>query len=428
MTIAEREQQILRVKASSFQPELDEALEQALRTAVLRAVKTTLEAALDEEVKAELAKLAADRPRRSGYFQRGLDTQYGHLSDLRVPKLRRRNGEREWQILQRYQRGLGNLVNWLCCLYVMGLSLRDLQEALYFLIGHVLSRSAVNQVTLAVQAHLDTQRLAPLSRTPQILIIDGVWVEIQYTRDEFKEDRSGHLRQCRQAEERVVLAALAVWEDGSYEMLHYEIAPQEGEAEWSQFFEHLIERGLHPQTVQLVVSDGTLGLPKALHKHLPNAQQQRCITHKVRGIERYLSYVQLPPVDANGQPLQPDEAKRQRRFGITSEAYQIYEADTVEQAQQRLQQFVAKWERLEPKAVQVFQRDLDLTFTFYHFDPSLHRHIRTTNHLERLFREFRTKSDEIGAFPYETSCLTVFFLVIERDHAKHDRKSVAKNS
>ncbi|WP_176453092.1 hypothetical protein [Pseudanabaena sp. SR411] len=49
-----------------------------------------------------------------------------------------------------------------------------------------------------------------------------------------------------------------------------------------------------------------------------------------------------------------------------------------------------KWELLEPKSVQVFQRDLALTFTFYEFDPSLHRHIRTSNHLERLFREFRT--------------------------------------
>ena len=42
-------------------------------------------------------------------------------------------------------------------------------------------------------------------------------------------------------------------------------------------------------------------------------------------------------------------------------------------------------------------------------------------------REFRTKSDKIGAFPHETSCLTVFFLVVERDYAKHDRKSVAKS-
>ncbi|MEX0272677.1 transposase [Leptolyngbyaceae cyanobacterium UHCC 1019] len=180
---------------------MDEALEQALRKAVLDAVKTMLEASLEEGVKAELVKLGEDRPRRSGYFQRGLDTQYAHESNLRVPKLRRRNQEREGQILQRYQRGLGNLVNWLCCLYVMGLSLRDLQEALYFLIGHVLSRSAVNQVTLAVQAQLDTRRLAVIAQTPKIVIVDGVWVEIQYTQNDFKEDRSGHLRQCRQAEE-----------------------------------------------------------------------------------------------------------------------------------------------------------------------------------------------------------------------------------
>jgi len=428
MKIAEREQQILRVKATSFQPELDEALEQALQTAVLEAIKTTLETALDEEVKAELAKLSEDRPRRSGYFKRGLDTQYGHLEALRVPKLRRRNGEREWQILQRYQRELGNLLNWLCCVYVIGLSLRDLQEALYFLIGHVLSRTAVNKVTIAIQKQLDTRRLSKIGKTPKIIVVDGVWVDIQYTRDEFKEDRSGHMRQCRKAEERAVLAALAVWEDGSYEMLHYEIATGEGEAEWSQFFEHLIDRGLNPTAVELVVSDGTLGLPKALQKNLPNAQQQRCITHKVRGLERYLSYGELPQVDPNGQSLKPDEAKRQRRSEIIYEAYQIYEVDSMEKAQQRLQQFVAKWQLLEPKAVQVFQRDLELTFTFYQFDSSLHRHIRTTNHLERLFREFRTKSDEMGAFPHETSCLTVFFLVIERDHAKHDRKSMAKNS
>ncbi|UBF23999.1 transposase (plasmid) [Kovacikia minuta CCNUW1] len=428
MTIAQREQQIHRVKAVSFQPELDEALEQALREAVISAVKITLESALKEELKAELAKMGDDRPRRSGYFQRRLDTQYGQVKDLRVPKLRERNPEREWQILQRYQRGLGNLLNWLCCLYVMGLSLRDLQEALYFLIGHVLSRSAVNQVTLQIQQHLDTRRLAPIGKTPAILIVDGVWVEIQYTREAFKLDRAGHLRQSRQAEERVILAVLAVWEDGSYEILHYEIASDEGEAEWEALFEHLIARGLQADAVKLVVSDGSLGLPKALKKTLPQAQQQRCITHKIRGIERYLSYEDLPKTDEQEQPLKREDAKRQRRFEIASEAYQIYNAETLEQARQRLEQFITKWETQEPKAIQVFQRDLELTLTFYQFAPNLHRHIRTTNHLERLFREFRTKSDEIGAFPHETSCLTVFFLVIERDHAKHDRKTVAKNS
>jgi transposase-like protein len=428
MTIAEREQQIQRVKASSFQPELDESLEQALRSAVVEAVRTTLEAALQEEVKAELTKMSGERPRRSGYFKRGLDTQYGHISNLRVPKLRGRNKERDWNILQRYQRGLGALLNWLCCLYVMGLSLRDLQEALYFLVGHVLSRSAVNQVTQQIQKQLDQRRFAPLSKIPKILIVDGVWVEIQYTQDEFKVDRAGHLRHIRQVEERVILAGLAVWEDGSYELLHYEVAVEEGEAEWEVFFEHCIERGLQAEVVEVVVSDGCLGLPKAMKRKLPNAQQQRCMTHKVRGLERYLNYNNLPETNEQGDKIKPEQAKRQRRFEIRSDAYQIYKAETREQAKQLLQEWIEKWEAIEPKATEIFQQDFELTLTFYQTDQTLHRHIRTTNHLERLFREFRTKSDEIGAFPHETSCLTVFFLVVERDHAKHDRKTVAKNS
>jgi putative transposase len=292
----------------------------------------------------------------------------------------------------------------------------------------VLSRSAVNQVTLQIQKQLETRRLAPVGKTPQIMIVDGVWVEIQYTREDFKVDRAGHLRQNRQAEERVILAALAVWEDGSYEILHYEIATAEGEAEWRAFFEHLIERGLQAEAVEIVVSDGGLGLPKAMKSVLPKAQQQRCMTHKVRGLERYLSDQQLPETNEEGERLKPEKAKRQRRFEIQSDAYKIYASKTEAQARQELQQFIDKWEVLEPKAIQIFQQDFDLTLTFYQLDENLHRHVRTTNHLERLFREFRTKSDEIGAFPHETSCLTVFFLVVERDHAKHDRKTVEKNS
>ena len=428
MTITQREQQIHRVKENRFQPELDEALEEALRSAVIEAVRMTLEAALQEEVKAEVSQMSGERPRRSGYLRRGLDTQYGQIKDLRVPKLRGRNKEREWQILQRYQRGLGNLLNWLCCLYVMGLSLRDLQEGLYFLVGHVLSRSAVNQVTLQIQKQLETRRLAPVGKTPKIMIVDGVWVEIQYTREDFKVDRAGHLRQSRQAEERVILAALAVWADGSHEILHDEIATAEGEAEWRTFFEHLIERGLQAEAVEIVVSDGCLGLPKVMKSVLPQAQQQRCITHKVRGLERYLSYQQLPETNEEKERLKPEKARRQRRFEIQSDAYKIYASKTEQQARQELQQFIDKWEVLEPKAIQLFQQDFDLTLTFYQLDENLHRHVRTTNHLERLFREFRTKSDEIGTFPHETSCLTVFFLVVERDHAKHDRKTVANNS
>ena len=422
MTILEREAQILRVRAQGIHPELSEQLSETLRLAVVSTVKTVIEGALQEEVTSFLAQIEGEKPQRSGYYGRGLNTQYGSIEDLQVPKLRHRNGEREWQILERYQRSLGNLMDWLCGLYVMGLSLRDLQEALYFLLGRVLSVSAVNQITLQVQRKLAEKRHSLILGTPSVILVDGVWVDIQYVKaDDYKEDQSGHLRQCREVQERVVLAVMAIWADGRHELLHYEVSETESETSWKTLFKNLIARGFDPNALKLVCSDGSLGIPSAIASYFPNAQQQRCITHKVRGIERHLKYPHLPTLDEHQNRLEPTEAKKQRRYEIVSDAYQIFEAPTLSDAMVLLISFEQKWQSLEPDAVRTFLKDSELTLTFYQFAPELHHHIRTTNHLERLFREFRTKSDEIGAFPNETSCLTVFCLVVERDHAKHDR-------
>ena len=427
MKTSEREAQILRIQSASFQPELSAALEAKLREAVVGVTKATLETALVEELCAERARHREPLGRRSGYFTRLLDTEHGRIEQLRVPKLRSGNKDRSWQILNRYHRGLGSLMNFTLSLYVMGLSLRDLQEALYHLLGSVLSVSAINRVTLEAQSHMDSHRQARLVKTPPILIVDGVWVDIQYASEGTKVDRAGHVRQVRQAQERVVLTALAVWPDGNHEVLHYEIAQQEETQSWAAFFEHLIERGLEPTAVELVVSDGTLGLPAAMSQHLPGAKQQRCITHKVRRIKDYLSYAQLPTHNEQGQALKPSEAKQQRRYQIQHDAYDIYKAEDDTTAQRRLAAFVEKWQPIEPKAVQTFERNIELTFSFYQFEQSLHPRIRTSNLIERLFEEFRRKSDEIGAFPNEQSCLTVFFLVVQREHAKHERSNMAKN-
>lgn len=425
MTIAEREQQILRIKNASFQSELDEQLALHLRKQVMTVVQTTLEAALVEEVTADVARLHP-KPRRSGYFQRTIDTQYGRIDRLAVPKLRHSNKERSWGILERYQRSLRGLLDFAGYLYIMGLSLRDLQEALYFLLGSVISRTAVNHVTLKVQERMALNQQAEITKTPPILIVDGVWVEIQYTLDEFKIDQAGHQRQRRQAQDRVILVAMAVWPNGSYHILHYEIAEVEDKLAWTAFFDHLIARGLNPETVKLVVSDGSKGLLAAMTQCLPKAEQQRCITHKVRGMKPYLTYTQLPQTDGSGQSLTEAVAKQQRRQAINQDAYDIFDAPTRAMAQERLNAFAVKWEPLEPKAVHAFCWGIKRTFTFYNFDEELFVHIRTTNHIERFFREFRNKADEIGAFPNETSCLTLFFLVMVRDHAKHDRLQVAK--
>ena len=432
-TIAQLEIDIKRIWRHSFQAELDTALEQHLRAQALVGVRAALEAALLEELLTARAAVLARHAGaladyyRSGTFQRRVITRYGSIADLHVPKLRQRNAIRTWQILTRYQQAMPQVLDTLCYFYTMGLSLRDLQEGMYLVFGSVLSRSAVNRVTLAAQAPMDTWRQTPITDTPPILIVDGVWVTIYHPTGETFLDRSGHVRQRVRADERVILAVMGVWEDGRHALIHYTIAATEDTAAWMQVAQELCDRGLDAAVVKMVVSDGTKGLPEALKVYLPRARLQRCTVHKVRGMERYLHYHDLPAANPQtGAMWTPETARQQRRTAITAAALDIFQAPTRAEAEQRLTAFVTDWAAVEPRAVQTFQRGLKHCFTFYQLDRAVHGLVRSTNLLERFFREFRAKADEIGAFPNQTSCLTLFHLVMVREHAKHDRLDIAK--
>jgi hypothetical protein len=73
MTIAGCEEQIIRIKGASFQPELNEALEAQFRERVKIAVQTTVEGALEAELAEDLADRVDEKPRRSGFFRRVMD-------------------------------------------------------------------------------------------------------------------------------------------------------------------------------------------------------------------------------------------------------------------------------------------------------------------------------------------------------------------
>ena len=445
-TKSELQTTIKRIWRHSFQSELDSALEQHLRAQALEGVQAALETALLEELllqrTAAIQALGNPVPLPnhlylSGSYTRQVHSLYGTIPQLRVPKLRAENGTREWHILTRYQQLMPQVLDRLGYLYTLGLSLRDLQEGVYLLLGSVLSRQAVNRVTAAAQTPMESWRELSLSDTPPILIVDGVWVTIQYPTTETWTDKSGHERQRVRAEERVILAVMGVWHNGLHALLHYTIATTEDTQAWLRVFEEVRARGLDPAAVKLVVSDGTKGLSTAMKTHLPTAKQQRCTVHKVRGMARYLSYAEPKTMGEKSASETTEvarvermleEQRQQRRSAISRDGLAIFEAPSKVEAEQRLATFVATWAELEPKAVQTFQTSIAHCFTFYECDASLHPLIRSTNLLERFFREFRAKADEIGAFPNADSCLTIFHLVMVREHAKHDRPNIAKTS
>jgi transposase-like protein len=329
--------------------------------------------------------------------------------------------------LARYQLAMPEVLDQALYLYTIGLSIRDLQEALYVFCGHVLSRDAINRVTIAAQSPMEIWRNRPISDTPPILIVDGVWVQVLVPTGQTWIDQSGHERKEMRGQERVILTVMGVWEDGRHEILHYEAATAEDTDAWTNLLAALKRRGLDPKGVRMVVSDGSSGLPAALAKELPTAEQQRCVVHKIRGLERHFCYRDLVTTDPTTQaPLTFEQARRLRRGQLTTDAHAIFEAPTRAEAVERLAAVQATWRAVEPEVVRQLTQGIESSFTFYQFDVALHPLVRSTNLLERFFREFRTKSDEIGAFPNEASCLVVFHVIVTRDHAKHDRGATAQ--
>jgi putative transposase len=434
-TIAQMKQQVDRIWHESFQTDLADTLLVHLRQHALIGVRAALETALVEEVRAyqqtcrqsTAGLLPPSAFHRAGTYARRVLTSYGFIPELRVPKLRSSNRDRSWQILTRYQLAMPELLDQALYLYTIGLSIRDLQEALYVFCGHVLSRDAINRVTIAAQSPMQLWRNRPITATPPILIVDGVWVQVLAPTGQTWTDRSGHVRQEMRGQEQVILTVMAVWEDGRHEIVHYEAAAAEDTDAWTTLLAALKRRGLNPDAVRMVVSDGSSGLPAALVQELPSAQQQRCVVHKIRGLERSFCYRDLVTTDPTTQAaLTFEQARRLRRHQLTTDAHAIFEAPSRAEAEARLSAFQARWTDVEPEVVRKLTQGIESSFTFYLFDLALHRLVRSTNLLERFFREFRTKSDEIGAFPNEVSCLVVFHVIVTRDHAKHDRGNTAQ--
>jgi putative transposase len=266
-TIAQLKQQVDRIWVASFQTDLADTLAAHLRRHALLAVQDALSRALMEELEAHRQRQCQSHLgvafQRSGSYTRRVLTSHSFIPDLHVPKLRGGNANRPWQVLKRYQLAMPLLLDQALYLYTLGLSLRDLQEALYVLFGHVLSREAVNRVTIAAQSPMETWRTRALTDTPPILIVAGVWGHVLCPTAATWTDQSGHERREMRGVDQVILTVMGVWPDGRHQSIHYQLAAAEDTAGWSDLLAALIARGLDASAVQLVVSDGSTGLPAA---------------------------------------------------------------------------------------------------------------------------------------------------------------------
>jgi transposase-like protein len=71
------------------------------------------------------------------------------------------------------------------------------------------------------------------------------------------------------------------------------------------------------------------------------------------------------------------------------------------------EEFVELYGSRFPKAVSVFEAGVSDALVYLGYPGSHHGRIRTTNMLERLFREVKRRTRVVGVFPNETSASTL---------------------
>jgi transposase-like protein len=262
-------------------------------------------------------------------------------------------------------------------MFLAGVSTRRVALLLRTLLEASVSASTVSrtvseldrQVRAWHERRFDEQRL-------RYLILDGVALR--------KKGACGRSK-C------VALCVHGITHEGKRELLDYLPSSGESEANWVALLEDLRRRALQVEEVELAVTDGAQGLINALQFAFPRLRLQRCWAHKLRNVVNCL--------------------KASQREECMREAAAIYQASTRQQAIWRFRAWKAKWEPLAPKAVRCLEKDLDSLVEFFSL-PKAHRKLmRTTNVIERQFREVRRRTNPMTCFAHDRSADRILYSI-----------------
>ncbi len=337
-----------------------------IRSAVRTAIQAALEAEMTEALAAERSERVDGRlGYRSGSYSRSLITRVGTI-ELRVP--RDRSGLFSTELFERYQRSERALVSALAEMYVQGVSTRKVKAVTETLCGHSFSASSVSEMNRKLDAALTAFATRRLDEPYPYLILDA----------RYERAREGGV-----IASQAVLIAVAVDAEGRRQILAVELANRESTSSWREFLLGLKQRGLHG--VEFVVSDDHAGLTQAIREVLPEAAWQRCYVHFLRNALDYL------PRRANDDCLQ--------------ELRWIYDRRELAEVRRDLAAWLAKWSSKYPRLCDWVEANIEETLTYYRLPLSHHKHMKSTNMLERLNQEIKRRTHVVRIFPSPASGL-----------------------
>jgi hypothetical protein len=297
----------------------------------------------------------------------------------------------------------------------IAVSLRQMREMFGHLYIGPLALRTLNE-RLHLLANLDPNREA--EDVPPVLQVDAIWVTLLRPNGKVRRDRKGRKRPVKGRFRVPIMIAMGVWpESDRCEILLWRLGESESAEEWVAFLEILEAQGVRGENgLKLIIHDGGKGLCSALQTVWFDAEQQRCLFHKLRNIARA---IHLP--DA----LTAKQRKR-RRKKILNDFRQIWQARRYETMLRRYLKVVRTYRDMQPEAVATLRRDFRSTVSYYALEMQFpgweRKYLRTTSRLERFNRNIRRRTRPANAYHSDTGVTAMMSQVVRKFHDTQHRR------
>lgn len=312
---------------------------------------------------------------RNGYYERELITGTGSLT-LKVP--RTRDGEFSTSVFQKYERCEQALILSMIEMVVNGVSTRKVTKIVEELCGKSVSKSLVSNLTKSLDPIVNEWRNRPLNT----LYYPYIYVDAMYIK----------VRENDRVVSKGVLLACGVNDEGHREIIGLRVTHGESEESWSNFFDHLKSRGI--QSPKMVISDAHAGLVAAIKESFLGTSWQRCCVHFLRNIM--------------------DSFPKKNSSEAKTELKEIFRTSNIKLSRELKRDFIDKYYEVKgfTKVIETLDAGFEDAMQFHSQKAELHKHLRTTNMLERVNREIRRRERVIQIFPNDQSAIRIIGSVL----------------
>ena len=318
-----------------------------------------------------------DRPdARNGFYARDFATWLGTLR-VRVARTRQRAFLPAG--LARWERRAAEVLLLIREAFLRGLSTRTVGRVVALITEEPVSAQTGSRVTRKLDQAVAQFHQARLADDWRYLFLDGVSLRVR---------RPGGRKRVQ------LLVAYRVRANGTRQLLAFTRSTGGSQAAWEGLLMDLYRRGLEDHHLQLVVTDGCVGLAAALQTVYPRVGPQRCWVHKLRNL--------LGAV------------RRRDHAAMKADAQAIDQAADRAEAVAQVQAFARRWREAYPQLVTRLLRDLPELLAFFQCPRALWRKLWTTNVIERCFVEVRRRTRPMVCFVNVQSVERIIFSIFNR--------------